>query len=247
MHQSHPKTHASIVGGRGPLGRYREVIVGSHSLRYLLYFEWCAWLAWIPGALGLLLRKIFWRRLFARCGRGVMFGAGVVLRHPGRIHLGDNVVISDGCILDGRSSERADAIVIGDNVMLSNDVMLSCKNGHIFLGDQVGVNARTIIQSTSNCSVAIGRDSIIGQSCLIIGGGSYDIRSVDALIREQPIRPDGGVIFEENVWLGGKVTVLGGVTVGQGSVLAAGSTATRPIPAFSIAMGTPARVTKSRR
>ena len=241
------KTHASITGGSNPLARYQEVIVGSTSLGRLLYFEWCAWLAWIPGALGLLLRKVFWKRLFASCGEGVMFGAGVVLRHPGRIRLGDRVVISDGCILDGRSSDRLDAIIIGNNAILSNDVMLSCKNGQIRLGDQVGVNARTIIQSTNDCPVVIGQDCIIGQSCLIIGGGSYDISDPEVVIREQPIRPDGGVVLEENVWLGGKVTVLGGATVGRGSVLAAGSVVTRPIPAFSIAMGVPARVTRSRR
>ena len=241
------KTHASITGGSNPLARYQEVIVGSTSLGRLLYFEWCAWLAWIPGALGLLLRKVFWKRLFASCGEGVMFGTGVVLRHPGRIRLGDRVVISDGCILDGRSSDRLDAIIIGNNAILSNDVMLSCKNGQIRLGDQVGVNARTIIQSTSDCPVVIGQDCIIGQSCLIIGGGSYDISDPEVVIREQPIRPDGGVVLEENVWLGGKVTVLGGATVGRGSVLAAGSVVTRPIPAFSIAMGVPARVTRSRR
>lgn len=241
------KTHASITGGSNPLARYQEVIVGSTSLGRLLYFEWCAWLAWIPGALGLLLRKVFWKRLFASCGDGVMFGAGVVLRHPGRIRLGDRVVISDGCILDGRSSDRLDAIIIGNNAILSNDVMLSCKNGQIRLGDQVGINARTIIQSTNDCPVVIGQDCIIGQSCLIIGGGSYDIGDPEVVIREQPIRPDGGVVLEENVWLGGKVTVLGGATVGRGSVLAAGSVVTRPIPAFSIAMGVPARVTRSRR
>ena len=241
------KTHASITGGSNPLARYQEVIVGSTSLGRRLYFEWCAWLAWIPGALGLLLRKVFWKRLFASCGEGVMFGAGVVLRHPGRIRLGDRVVISDGCILDGRSSDRLDAIIIGNNAILSKDVMLSCKNGQIRLGDQVGVNARTIIQSTNDCPVVIGQDCIIGQSCLIIGGGSYDISDPEVVIREQPIRPDGGVVLEENVWLGGKVTVLGGATVGRGSVLAAGSVVTRPIPAFSIAMGVPARVTRSRR
>ena len=157
------------------------------------------------------------------------------------------MVVSDGCILDGRSDQRAESIVVGDDAMLSNDVMLSCKNGSIRLGEHVGVNARTIIQSTNDCPVAIGRDCIIGQSCLIIGGGSYDLSDPDALIREQPIRRDGGVTLEENVWLGGKVSVLGGVRVGRGSVVAAGAVVSRSLPADSVAMGVPAAVVRSRR
>ena len=194
------KTHASVTGG-SPLRTYQEVIVGRPGWLALVYFEWCAWLAPVPGAGGLLLRKLFWPRLFAACGRGVVFGANVVLRQPGRIRLGEHV----------------------------------------------GVNARTIIQSTSGCPVDIGRDCIIGQSCLIIGGGSYDLSDPDALIREQPIRRDGGVTLEENVWLGGKVSVLGGVRVGRGSVVAAGAVVSRSLPADSVAMGVPAAVVRSRR
>ena len=119
------KTHASVTGG-SPLRTYQEVIVGRSGWLDLLYFEWCAWLSPVPGAVGLLLRKLFWPRLFAACGRGVVFGGSVVLRQPGRIRLGERVVVSDGCILDGRSDERVESIVVGDDAMLSNDVMLSC-------------------------------------------------------------------------------------------------------------------------
>ena len=71
------KTHASVTGG-SPLRTYREVIVGAPGWLDLLYFEWCAWLAPVPGAVGLLLRKLFWPRLFAACGRGVVFGVNAL-------------------------------------------------------------------------------------------------------------------------------------------------------------------------
>lgn len=240
------KTHAQITGSSSALRRYQEVIVGSTSLVRLLYFEWCAWLAPLPGALGLALRKVFWPRLFAACGRGVMFGAGIVLRHPGSIRLGASVIVSDGCILDGRGEGGGETIVLGDSVMLSNNVMLSCKNGSIAVGNNVGINAQTVIQSTSNCPVVIGDDCIIGQNCLVIGGGSYDLTDPEALIRTQPIVADGGVELEGNVWLGGKVTVLGGVRVGRGAVVAAGAVVTRPLPPFSISRGVPATVASMR-
>ncbi|MCX4175796.1 DapH/DapD/GlmU-related protein [Paraburkholderia madseniana] len=53
--------------------------------------------------------------------------------------------------------------------------------------------------------------------------------------------------IEEDCWLGARVTVLGGVTIGKGSVIAAGSVITRDVPPFSIVAGVPGRVVGSRR
>lgn len=241
------KTHKAVTGKGSALGKYQDVMVGNRSFLFLLYFEWCAWLGVVPGALGMLLRQLFWPRLFGSCGRKAAFGRGIVLRHPKRIHLGDSVVISEGCILDARNQETDRAITLGNDVILSTNVMLSCKNGSIAIGDSTGINAGTIIQSTSNCPVSIGADGILGQMCFVIGGGSYNIDRLDVPIRMQGIKGDGGVEIEQDVWLGGKVTVLGGSRIGAGSVVAAGAVVTRPMPAYSIAKGVPARVTGSRK
>ena len=240
------KTHKAITGKGSALGKYQDVMVGNRSFLFLLYFELCGWLGIVPGALGMLLRQVFWPWLFGSCGRKVAFGRGIVLRHPRRIHLGDLVVISEGCILDARNQETDRAIVLGNEVILSTNVMLSCKNGTIAIGDASGINAGTIIQSTNGCPVVIGADGIIGQMCFVVGGGSYTLDRLDLPIREQGIKDDGGVQIEENVWLGGQVTVLGGVEIGTGSVVAAGAVVTRSIPPLSIAKGVPARVTGSR-
>ncbi len=240
------KTLKAITGKGSILTKYQDVIVGNRSFLFLLYFELCGWLGVVPGALGMLLRQVFWPRLFGSCGRKVAFGRGIVLRHPRRIHLGDSVVISEGCILDGRNPETNRAIVLGRNVILSNNVVLSCKNGSISIGEATGVNTGTILQSTNNCPVTIGADGIIGQMCFVIAGGNYHIGNLDIPTRMQGIKKDGGVEIENNVWLGGKVTVLGGATIGTGSVVAAAAVVTKSIPSYSIAKGIPARVTSSR-
>jgi acetyltransferase-like isoleucine patch superfamily enzyme len=193
-----------------------------------------------------MLRKLFWPRLFAACGKKTVFGYGVVLRHPGKIRIGTAVVISEYCVLDGRHTAHDCAIDIGDGVILSNNVMLSCKDGTITIGNKVGINAQTVIQSTNNNPVVIGDDCVIGQRCLVIGGGNYDIDQPGELIRTRPIRADGGVVVAGNVWLGANVTVLGGVSIGEGSVAAAASVISRSIPAFSVCMGVPARVVRQR-
>lgn len=247
MDNEEKKTHRAVTGKGSPLKKYQDVIVGNRSFLFLLYYEWCAWLSIVPGALGILLRQIFWPRIFASCGKKTAFAKGVVLRHPKRIHLGDSVVISEGCILDGRNLDSNRAVVLGNDVILSNNVVLSCKNGVILIGNHTGINSGAIIQSTNNCPVTIGDDVIIGQMSCVIGGGNYNTDRLDIPIRLQGIKNDGGVVIGNNVWLGAHVMILGGVQVGIGSVIAASAVLTRSIPPYSIAKGIPAVVTGSRK
>lgn len=56
----------------------------------------------------------------------------------------------------------------------------------------------------------------------------------------------GDIIIEDDVWIGANVTILSGIRIGQGAVIAAGSIVTKDIPAYAIATGNPARVIKYR-
>ncbi len=240
------KTHAAVTGKGSVLTKYQQVVVGSSSLGTLLYYELCQLMTFFPGALGMALRKLFWPRMFAECGKGTLFGIGVVIRHPKKIRLGKGVVISEYCVLDGRHGSDAHTITLGDNVMLSVNVMISSKQGSITVGNDVGINAQTIIQSTNDNTVKIEDDCIIGQRCFIIAGGNYDLGDREVLTRTRPIVPDGGVSIKKNVWLGGNVTVLGGVTIGEGSVAGAGSVVCQSVAPYSVCLGVPARVIKER-
>jgi galactoside O-acetyltransferase len=240
------KTHAAVTGGGSALSRYMDVVVGKRSYRYLLYFEFCAWIGRVPGALGLFLRKVFWPRLFGACGSGGAFGEGILLRHPGRIHLGERVVLSEGCILDARNDGMDRVLVLGDDVILSNNVMVSCKSGTVSIGSHCGIGAQTVIQSTTGCPVTIGSDVVIGPRCYIVGGGNYHHERLDIPIWRQGIRPDGGVTLEDDIWLGSNVSVLGGVTMGTGSIAATGAVVTKSYPPRTICGGVPAKVIKVR-
>ncbi len=241
------KTQAAVTKGGSMLSRYQDVVVGSRSLLYTLYYELCIWLTHCPGALGLLSRKVFWPRLFGSCGKGVAFGEGIILRHARRIQLGDRVVLSERCILDARSAAADKAIVLGDDVILSNDVVLSCKDGAIEIGARTGIGAQTIIHSRVGCNVSIGRDVLIAPQCFVTGGGGYRIDRLDIPISQQGKVYDGGIRIEDNVWLAANVSVLGGVVLGTGSVAAAGAVVTKSVESDSVCMGVPARVTGVRR
>lgn len=56
----------------------------------------------------------------------------------------------------------------------------------------------------------------------------------------------GGIVVGDDVWIGARATILDGVTIGQGAVVAAGAVVTKDVPPYSIVGGVPARVIKSR-
>ncbi len=240
------KTHSALSEKGSALSKYQKIIVGDDSWTYLIYFELCTLLGKFPGALGILLRKVFWPRLFGSCGKGVMFSENTVLSQPKKIHLGNNIIISEFCILDARHNDEDKVIVLGDDAMLSTNVMISCKGACVVIGKNVGLGAQTIIHATNDCPVHLGDDVIIGPQSYLSAGGTYNFDRLDVLIREQGIKDDGGIIFKENVWLGARVTVLGGVTMESGSIAAAGAVVNKSVPENAICAGVPARVIKTR-
>lgn len=246
MAYTQPKTQSSITEGGSALARYQSVIVGRPGWAALAYFEMSTWLALVPGAVGLLLRKILWPRLFHACGRGTVFGAHVALRHPHRIALGDNVVVSDGCILDARSDGVDIALEIGADSILANNVMISCKNGSVHIGARAGIGAQTIVHAVSASTVQMGDDLIVGPACYIAGGGNYNIERLDMPMAQQGLRQGENTRLGDDVWLGARVSVLPGATVGSGSVAAAGAVLRGLIPERSICAGVPARVIRRR-
>jgi len=241
------KSHKDVTGNSGILHRYQDSMVGSRSIAYTCLFEICTALSVVPGASGLFLRKFLWPKLFQSCGKNVLFGQNIVLRHPNRIALGNRVVISEGCILDARNPSEDVVISIGDDGMLSTQVRIACKNGTVTIGARCGIGAQTVIAASAGNPVTIGNDVAIGPQCYITGGGSYALDRTDIPIAQQSTRITGGSFLEDGVWLGAKVAVLGGVTIGSGAVGGTGSVITRTIPEMAIAMGVPAKVVKMRK
>ena len=81
----------------------------------------------------------------------------------------------------------------------------------------------------------------------IVGGGNYDLDRTDVPINRS-LREDGahGIRLADDVWIGTHSIVLDGVSVGEGTAIAAGSVVTGDIPGRSIAAGAPARIVKER-
>lgn len=118
---------------------------------------------------------------------------------------------------------------------------------HVRMGNQVYLGKDVHIEA--NCR--IGDYCLIANRVAIVGRHDHDFSAVGYPVRfslwvgskrlPSPYADEEAVI-EDDVWLGYGTIVLTGVTIGQGSVVAAGSVVTRDIPPYSIAAGVPAKV-----
>lgn len=223
--------------------RYADLVIGKTGWLALLKHEFVTLLCWgVPGALGLVLRSRLYPLLLGSCGRGVAFGTGVVLRHPHKIHIADNVVVDDGCVLDAKGSDNQ-GIRIGRGVFLGRNAILSCKNGDIVIEDEANIGFNTEIFSASR--VRVGRKALIAAYTYLVGGDHlYD--RVDEPVLDQG-RTAAGIDVGDHVWLGAHVVVTDGSRIGRDAIIGAGAVVVGEIPEFAIAVGTPARVLRDRR
>ena len=112
----------------------------------------------------------------------------------------------------------------------------------ISIGSNVSINRNCKIFGSyhiRNAEIHIGDNVRIGPEVVIFGAG-HDHSCIDL--------PDTAesVSIEDNVWIGGNSTILQGVTIGNGSIVAAGSVVTRNIPPMKIVGGIPAKIIKER-
>jgi acetyltransferase-like isoleucine patch superfamily enzyme len=228
---------------RSRVQRYRDLVIGRPGLWALVRFELITLLcANMPGALGLFLRSRLYPRLLGRCGHGVTFGANVVLRHPHKIAIGDNVVIDDACCLDAKGTTNQ-GIVIGDGVFVGRNTILSCKNGDILLEDHANIGFNVEVFSASR--VRVGKSVLIAAYTYLVGGDHlYDRVDVPVLYQGRTAQ---GIDVGDHVWLGAHVVVTDGSRIGRDAIVGAGAVVVGEIPEFNIAAGVPAKVIRDRR
>lgn len=98
------------------------------------------------------------------------------------------------------------------------------------------INYNCVILDTS--PVHIGENTFIGPgACLACAG-----HAIDAKQRATGVGTSAPINIGRDVWLGANVTICGGVKVGEGSIIGAGSVVTKNIPAGVIAVGNPCKV-----
>lgn len=162
------------------------------------------------------------------------------IRHPHVITRGF-VFLDRGVTVHARPGYGR--LILGKWVHLGANTALRCHEGTLSVGDKSNL-ARDI---SINCylDVEIGDSALIADDVYI---SDFDHRFDDLTrtIKDQGIAKSR-VRIERDVWLGTKVTVCRGVVIGEGTVVGANAVVTKDLPAFSVAVGVPARVVKDRK
>jgi acetyltransferase-like isoleucine patch superfamily enzyme len=172
-----------------------------------------------PGVALSLARRLLWARWSLRRADAV----GKYVKLTGRLR-----VVNRG------------RLTIGDQVLFHAQVATTelavLPGGELHIGNGAFINYGAEICAATQ--ITIGEECRIGTHCIIMDSDFHYVE----LYRRDEHPPGVPVILEPHVWIGNRVTILKGVRIGYGSVVAAGSVVTHSIPPMSIAAGIPARV-----
>ncbi|AZI43777.1 acetyltransferase [Deinococcus psychrotolerans] len=160
---------------------------------------------------------------------GFLLGAGTSWLTGPYVEVGHNLRVGKRCRIETISEHNGlsyfPRLTFGNNVSLNDDVHIACVS-RVEIGNNVLMASKIYISDHNH--------------------GSYSGEHQDSPVLAPGERHLGyaPVVIEDNVWLGELVSVLPGVTIGEGSIIGANSVVSRNIPPYCIAVGTPACVIK---
>ena len=127
----------------------------------------------------------------------------------------------------------------GKNINIQPKAHIS---GKVSIGDYSGIGKRCLIQG----GTTIGNHVMMGPDVSIYTQ-NHKFSDVYKNMDEQGFDDVKEVFIQDNVWIGARVIILPGVTIGEGSVIGAGTVVSKNVPPFSVFVGNPGRVVKNRK
>ncbi len=142
-------------------------------------------------------------------------------------------------LADIEDSIRGSRIVVGAHSVIDSFVKIKPAggSGDLIIGEHVTINSGTVLYTGNG--ISIGNDVAIAANCTF-APVNHEYKSSDRLIRKQGFRPGkGGIIVEDDVWIGANCVLLDGACLRRGCVIAAGSIVRGEVLAYSINAGFP--------
>ena len=200
----------------------------------------------------ILSSKFFqaWRGFFLKIqlkkSRGIIFvGKSTRIKFKNKIVVGKTIQFGDNVEINALSKK---GIIIGDNFSIHKNSIIECTGVINHLGE--GLTIGNNVGIAQNCFIQVRGEVIIGDN-VIFGPGvslfseNHNFKDLSSYINEQGVTRIG-VKIENGVWISSGSTILDGVTVGENSLIAAGSVVNKDVPPYSIVGGIPAKVIKYR-
>lgn len=122
---------------------------------------------------------------------------------------------------------------MGENCYIETPFYANWGGKNVSLGDNVYANFNLVL--VDDTYITIGDNVMLGPN-VVLSTGTHP---VEPNIRRKQAQFNLPIIIEDNVWIGANVVVMPGVTIGENSVIGAGSVVTKNIPKNSVAMGSP--------
>ncbi|MGG3605566.1 DapH/DapD/GlmU-related protein [Priestia megaterium] len=178
---------------------------------------------------------------------GIVFlGKDVKLFHKKFLKLGSSITIEEGVEIDALSKN---GVILGDNVRIGAYSKIKCTGTIKNLGKGVTIGKNSGVGEYSYFGAAggitIGQDVIMGQN-IRFHSENHVFDRLDLPIRLQGVT-NQGISIGNDCWIGAGVVFLDGVTVGDGCVIGANTLVNKDIPPYSVAVGNPVKIVKSRR
>lgn len=195
-----------------------------------------------------IFRGIFFSLFKVKCPILISIAKGVTIIGPrSNFITGKRCKIEENTLIHTVSNKK---IIFGDDVTICYGTQIRPSgfwNKKIGEGLMIGNNSAIGAYSYIGCAgyITIGNNVIIGPriTCIAENHNFEDLR--------KPIKEQGvlrkGISISDNVWIGANVTVLDGVKIGEGAVIAAGAVVNKDVEPFSIVGGVPARLIRYRR
>lgn len=200
----------------------------------------------LSGRMFCLLRGYYHRIFMKKCGGYLFVGKRCRIKHAYKITTGKTITIGDNVEINALSQN---GIRMGNNVSIHRNSIIECTGvirqygEGLVIGNNVGIAQNCFIQVRG--TVIIGNDVMFGPGVSIFSE-DHGFADAGTLMLDQPVTRKG-VVIGNNVWIGTRAIILDGVTVGEGSIIAAGSIVKNDVPPFSIVAGVPGKVIRSRK
>ena len=170
------------------------------------------------------VRQKYWLNKFGGTNGRIRIGKNVTFQNPETLYFGENVSIGNYSYF--LPLKKYAGIKYNPKITIGNGCWIGIRNSFACID-----------------SIQIG-NNVLFAGYVHVTDHSHGYEDIEKPINGQPLISKGGIIIEDQCWLGFGCEILSGVHIGKHSIVAARAVVTKDVPAYSIVAGNPARIIK---